>query len=384
MDTLDQDFATGLLDSSMPPCLSLYQPTHRHHPANAQDPIRFGQLVKALEATLSRDLAKNEVKELLQPFRELLGQRDFWNHTLDGLAVLGSADTFRVYRLQRPVNELAVVADTFHLKPLLRIRQSADRYHVLGLDRHKAMLFEGNRDSLLEVELAPDVPRNATDAIGDELTEPHQTVASYGGSGTGKSAMFHGHGSKDSEVDTDAQRFFRAVDRAITEHHSKPSGLPLILAALPEHHHMFHQLSHNPLLVEKSLDVHPEAISSVDELRQRIWRILEPVYLKRLAKIVEEFGEARANGVGDGDVAGVAQAAVAGRVAKLLIDADRVIPGRIDAESGRVEYDEMARTDVDDILDDLGMITMKTGGEVVVVPSEQMPTSTGVAAVYRY
>ena len=24
-----------------PPCLSLYQPTHRHHPDNLQDPIRF-------------------------------------------------------------------------------------------------------------------------------------------------------------------------------------------------------------------------------------------------------------------------------------------------------------------------------------------------------
>ena len=30
------------------PCQSLYQPTHRRHPDNQQDPIRFRHLVKAL------------------------------------------------------------------------------------------------------------------------------------------------------------------------------------------------------------------------------------------------------------------------------------------------------------------------------------------------
>jgi hypothetical protein len=40
--------------------------------------------------------------------------------------------------------------------------------------------------------------------------------------------------------------------------------------------------------------------------------------------------------------------------------------------------------DVDDILDDLAELTLKAGGEVVVVPGERMPTDTGVAAIYRY
>ena len=36
------------------PCLSLYQPTHRHHPDNQQDPIRFRHLVKAASALIRR------------------------------------------------------------------------------------------------------------------------------------------------------------------------------------------------------------------------------------------------------------------------------------------------------------------------------------------
>src|SRR3546814_12599802 len=93
----------------------------------------------------------------------------FWNHIFEGLAVLGAAGLFRVYRLQRPVADLAIVADSFHTKPLMRIVQSADRYQVLGLNRHSARLFEGNRDSIDASTLAPEVPRSL-----DEVVERHQ------------------------------------------------------------------------------------------------------------------------------------------------------------------------------------------------------------------
>ena len=384
MNTFDKDYAAGLLDNCDPPCLSLYQPTHRNHPDNQQDPIRFRNLVKALEESLLQKFPKDEIRPLLEPLLALADDRDFWNHTLDGLAVLRAKGMFRVYRLQRPVAELAVVADSFHSKPLMRILQSADRYHVLGLNRKEIKFFEGNRDVLDEIEPAQGVPRTINEALGEELSEAHQTVASYGGVGAGHSPMHHGHGGRESEVDIDAKRFFRAVDRAVLEHHSQPSGLPLILAALPEHHHMFHDVSHNPFLIQESIDIHPDALSSIDELRLRAWQLMEPRYLARLAALVEEFGNARSKGLGDDDLAQVAKAVVAGRVATLLIEANREIPGRINATTGDIELDNVTHPEVDDLLDDLGTLALKMGGQVVVVPTERMPTKTGIAAIYRY
>ena len=385
MNTLDEDFAAGLFDGGEAPCLSLYQPTHRHHPDNKQDPIRYGNLVKELEASLRERLPKDEVGPLLAPFVALADDRAFWNTTLDGLAVLGAKGTFRAYRVQRPVPELAVVADSFHVKPLMRILQSADRYQVLALNRQEAKLFEGNRDALDEVPLHEDVPRTITDALGDELTEQHITVASYGGRGGSPSAtMHHGHGSKESEVDGDAERFFRAVDRAVLEHHSKPSGLPLILAALPEHHHRFHEVTHNPFVIAESIDVHPDALASSDDFRERAWKVMEPRHHARSAALAEEFGSAKANGLGDDDVAGVAKAVVGGRVATLLIEAQRQVPGHIDVATGDIDFADLEHPEVDDLLDDLGMLALKMGGKVVVVPSERMPTDTGIAAIYRY
>jgi hypothetical protein len=383
MSTLDKDYAAGLLDKCDPPCLSLYQPTHRHHPDNQQDPIRFRNLVKELEEPLRQQFSKDDIRTLLQPFLALANDMDFWNHTLDGLAVLGARGIFRVYKLQRPVTEFALVADSFHTKPLMRILQSADRYQVLGLNRQEIRLFEGNRDALDEIELARTVPKTITEALGDELTEPHRTVASYGGIGDGHSPMHHGHGGKESEVDIDAERFFRAIDRGILEHHSKPAGLTLILAALPQYHHLFHQVSHNPLLIEDSIEVHPDSLT-IEELRQRAWQILEPHYLARLAKLVEEFGNAKSKGLGDDVLVQVAKAIVAGRVATLMIEAVRKIPGRIDSATGEIELGDLSHPEVDDVLDDLGELALKKGGQIVIVPAERMPTDTGIVAIYRY
>src|SRR5215469_10419424 len=212
MPLVTDELPIALPKSGEAPCLSLYQPTHRHYPQNLQDPIRFKNLVKTLEQSLRQKYPKREIRSLLQPFNDLARDREFWNHTQDGLAVLCAPDMFRIYKLQRRVPELAIVADSFHIKPLLRIVQSADRYQILGLSRGAIKLFEGNRDALDEIDLAPDVPRTIADALGDRLTEPHQTVRSLGGVAGSSIAMRHGHGGKSDEIAVDLERFFRAVD----------------------------------------------------------------------------------------------------------------------------------------------------------------------------
>jgi hypothetical protein len=88
-----------------------------------------------------------------------------------------------VIHLPVPVGELAIVSDNFHTRPLRRYLQSADRYHVLGLSQHEFHLYEGNRHALVEIELQEDIPNTIEAALGEELTDGHLTVASYGGAG---------------------------------------------------------------------------------------------------------------------------------------------------------------------------------------------------------
>ena len=382
MDSLANDYAAGIFNAPEAPCLSLYQPTHRSHPDKEQDPIRFGNLIKSMEESLQQKYSTRDIRSLVEPFRALAGNHDFWAHTLDGLVALAAPGIFRVYRLQRPVGELAVVADSFHIKPLLRILQSAGRYQVLGLDRQKIRLFEGNRDVLDEVELSSAIPRTITEALGDGLKEPHVTVWTHG-SGYPGAGVTSGSDLKSEMMDNDTEKFFRAVDRALLENYSRPSGLPLLLAALPEHRALFHRVSHNPFLMGDGIDISPDALS-IEELRIRAWLAVEPHYHARLAGLIEMFEVARSRELGADDLIQVAANAVAGRVATLLIDADRQIPGSIDGLTGEIQFDDSAKPHVDDLLDDIAELVLRNRGQVVIVPAERMPTQTGLAAIYRF
>ena len=383
MTRLTSEVLAEISANHEPPSLSLYLPTHRRHPENQQDPIRFRNLVKELEESLRQKYPTAATRRLLEPFEALAHDAEFWNHTLDGLAVLGGPGIFRALRMPHSVAELVVVANSFHTKPLRQFLQSVDRYQVLGLSLDKIRLFEGNRYALDELELVAGVPRTIADALGGELTQPHQTVASYAGIGGASNRMHHGHGGKADEADIEADRFFRAVDRAVLEHYSKPSGLPLILAALPEHHHLFHQVSQNPLLADEGVRFNPDSLP-VEELRVLAWQAVEPRYQTRLASLREEFEQARSKSVGSDDLAQVAEASTSGRVETLLIEADRQIAGRLDGATGRVELSSLSDPHTDDLLDDLGELVAQKGGTVLVIPAERMPSRTGLAAIYRY
>lgn len=382
MHALTQDYPAMLLGEHEPPCLSLYQPTHRQHPDNLQDPIRFRTLVKALEASLRKNYPTKDIPALLQPFQALADDHAFWNHTASGLAVLGGAKLFRVYRLPRPVAELAVVADSFHTKPLMRMVQSADSYQILGLSRNAFSMYEGNRDALHKLQPAERVPSTTDELLGKEADVREGAHRAYGPAVTSATSR-HGTDVKQDAEDRDTERLFRAVDRLVLEHYSQPSSQRLILAALPQHHHLFRAVSRNPHLMEEAIDTYPDALS-IDALRDRAWQLVLPHYLDRLAGLVEAFGGARSSGRGADDLGDIGKAAIAGRIETLLIEADRLIPGRLDPASGAIATGDLSDPDVDEVLDDLGEHVLRRGGDVVIVPAERMPTRTGAAALYRF
>lgn len=371
-----------LTATHQPPCLSLYQPTHRHGSGQRQDLIIFRNLLKKLETSLRQNYPQAETRHFLEPLEALEYDRDFWNQSLEGLAVMSGAGLFRVFRLARPVAELAIVANSFHLKPLRRFLRYAGRYQILGLSLDRIRLFEGDLDTLEEIEPGRGVPRTITEALGAELTEPHQTVASYGGVGGGVGPMRHGQGGKKDEADKDVERFFRTVDRAVLQHHSRPSALPLLLAALPEHHHLFRSVSHNAFLVEEGLELNPFALTT-DEMLEQARKILEPRYQTWINTLVDEFRAAKSRGLGSDDLGEVVQGAVAGRVEMLLLESDRMIAGRITDDTGSIELADINEANVDDLLDDLGELVDRTGGQVLVLPAERMPGTTGLAATFR-
>lgn len=261
-----------------------------------------------------------------------------------------------------------------------------NRYQVLCLTRQSAKLYEGNRDALDPVDLT-DVPTALQDVKTLDRSVPDQPVGSYGTglrqARQGGTAVNHGHGSLADIKDADVKKFFHAVAQGILEHHSSPSGLPLILVALSESQGDFRAVSNNRFLLEDGIIMDPASLDA-EELRKLVWKTMEPHYLARLAELKDNFGAAQSRQAGSGDLSDVAKAAVGGQVATLLVEADRVIPGVIDSTSGAIRTADLENPQVDDMLDDLAELVIAQGGEVVVVPKDRMPTDSGLAAIYRY
>lgn len=71
MHSLTVDFKPRVLSRRTGPCLSLYQPTHRHHRDNQQDPVRFRNLTRVLAESLEQQYGSHDATAVLEPFRAL-------------------------------------------------------------------------------------------------------------------------------------------------------------------------------------------------------------------------------------------------------------------------------------------------------------------------
>jgi hypothetical protein len=201
-------------------------------------------------------------------------------------------------------------------------------------------------------------------------------------SGTHGAAISTGQGGRKDEIEIDTRRFFTIIDRAVTRLVSEPSNLPLIPAGIDDNLSEFRAVTKNRFVAAES--VHGDWTNlSLPEIREKAWKVFGKHYLEKLAAIREDFGTAASRRQGTDDLAEAAKAALVGRVGILLIDDDRTVPGSIDPSTGALRPTAANGTS-GDMLDDLAEMGLRTKAQVIVTPSSQMPTKTGLAAIFRY
>ena len=389
-------------------CLSLYLPTHRRVPDNTVDLPAYRHLVESLELAVAA-AHHRESDHLLQPFRLLEHNRQFWQHTRDGLAVLAADGRAQVFLLQRPVKPLTLATCRFHTMPLLRIAASIDRFNLLTLTSRAAHVYEGLATEAGVERLDP-VPLhdllggdgeaggadiNRREAIDQETFQPHRVQRGMGPSGMAAHSIVHGGGgSRQDDIDADTEIFLRYVDEVVHERVTKHSELPLVLVALPRLAAVFRRLSKNRLLHDDGIphDVH---LLPADDLPGLVAPLFATARKARVVHDVHTFMQARPRDLGSGDLSDIARAAAAGRVGTLLIEKDRIEPGWFDpatgaiAGGGEVPADPSRSGDqpairTADLFGAVAETVLLHGGGVVALERNEMPTESGVAAIYRY
>lgn len=329
---------------------------------------------------LTRDVPGSVSREIVSSLKSF-DCDEFWEegHRSDGLAIFASPGFLSTYRLPAQFPELQVVGATFHSKPLIRFLQSNSLgYYLLAINIHRVALYEGLGDSIHEVPLRG-VPRSLEEAEGGKEEELERNVRQVGGA-----RMHYAQGGPKEQMKTDLEKFFRIVAKELWKNNLRPSTKPLILAAPSQHQAVFRKVAQIPILLEQGISADPAKMSP-EELLAEARRVLEPEIERRIEKAKEEFGLARSRGHGSDNLQEISKSVVTGRVKLLFVESGRRIWGMLDTQAGEILPGDQSRNAYDvDLLDELAELTLFRGGEVFVLKKDAMPTTQGIAAIFRF
>ncbi|BAZ52318.1 hypothetical protein NIES4103_49780 [Nostoc sp. NIES-4103] len=391
MTLLSIDELKTLIEQPQNHCVSLYMPMQKAGPEIRQNPIRFKNLIREAEERLDAiGISQTEAENLLQPAREL-DTSDFWEHQDHSLAIFISPEVFRYYRLPIEFQELVVVSDRFHLKPLLHLINNDGKFYVLALSQKDAKFFEGTRAGLNELEVE-NMPKSIDEALQyDETAKEGQfRIATSKGSNTNpftrsQPGAFHGQGSPDRDQHQEAiLQYFHAVDAALHEKLQEQTA-PLILAGVEYLHPIYREANSYPYLHEEGITKRPELFQP-EELHTEAWQILEPLFHKPEKDAIELFQQLAGEGTGkaSSDLKEIISAAYYQRVDSLFVPLGKQIWGEFDPDNMAVDLHPEPKPDDQDMLDFAAIHTILNGGNVYTVEPEQMPNDAPAAAIFRY
>ena len=346
-----------------------------------KDMLVFKNLVKKIEQSLELKYNDKGIRELIIKLKLLEDEVGIWNQTSYGLALFADVNEIIIYILQKEVKELAVVSNSFHIKPLVAYFQSIEQFHILALDIDAYAIYKANLHHIEEVLLPSKTQTSLEDILGSDRTERYHTHGSYGGAHDG--STFHGHGGKSDDIDIDRIKFFRDVDQQVLKYISKPSELPLILLAQKTNQFEFKKLSKNPFLMEPSIDGSMKDFSDDDVLDQ-IKVIQKDRFDEMMHVMIEQYHTNLHHELASEQLIIILKALLEGKVDILMIENNKTIPGQIDYEKSQIIKSELKDPDTDDILDDMIEYALKTGTKVYMLDKEEMPTTSGVCAILRY
>lgn len=369
--------------------VSIYMPTSRVTYEPREDPLRLKELLSAAEEMLTAGgVRAPEARELLAPARSLVDDRLFWKAQGDGLALFLSSDFFRTYRLARSFDELLVVGDRFHLKPLLPLLAGDLRFYVLALSKNNTRLLQCTGHSSSELDI-PGVPRDMAaalkyDVFDRQLQWRTKTTRAEGGDRkTGmRPATFHGQGFGREDEKEQYLEFFRELARGV-ERVLDGDTAPLIPAGVEYVVSLYREANHYPYISELEITGNPDRMRN-EELRSGGWELLEPSFRREREGAADRLRAAGGTGHSTDDLGEIVPAAASGLVDTLFVAVDEHSWGKFDRASGTVSRHAKKRPGDDDLLDMTAISTFLTGGKVYAVNEEEMPVDAPVAAIMRY
>lgn len=367
-----------LINQSGENFVTIALPTHKKGEETKQDPIRFKNLLTEASQKLEKKISENgAAEELLKPAKELLDKPLFWSHSDQGLAVYLTENFFRVYSLPYSVEARVYVNDHFLITPLLPMTSMDGMFNLLTVSRQKLRLLQCTRNEVTDI-----TPDNISTSVDDYLeVDPDKQLQFHSGS-KGQKAVYFGHNANEEDKMIVVEMYFREVEKEITTVLNQSQN-PIVLVGLAENVALYRKINSYNRVLENEVQTHPDELSD-KKLRDEAWDIIKDHFLADMYRSLENYNESStekySNNLGE-----IVEATVMGKSNTIFIAKDEKKWGFYDEENHTVQYSSNG-DNIDDVelLNWLSITGFKTGSKVYMLPKEEMPTRSTVAAEFRF
>jgi len=287
-----------------------------------------------------------------------------------GIALFASPDECVTLESPAEFVPLVTIAPRFYVLPLVPFMTATPSLFVLALSLHSVRLIE--RASARELPLSPDVPRSLTDVVGTERSAPSLQQHSVG-----SGSVFHGHGEGEDDVLPEIEMFCRRVAQGLASSIDR-SGATLLLAGDVQITAVFRRVASGWALLEQPIHGNHDRTSATElaalaEPTFREWQRTAHAELRAL------YGARSADRRASDDLIDIAAAARAGRIDTLLLDKAAALD-----EPRRRAAREPHAAQPEGRFNNEAVLTLRCGGEVRLVATDEMPTGAPQAAIYRF
>lgn len=389
VDYLSQEAVNELANDSADICITIFMPTHRRGSEIEQDPIRLKNLLGKIEHAVSEaNLAQSAANELLDPLRELLVDRTFWQHQSTGLALFRTPERLRIFRLPLQFEELTIVNRRPYIKPLLPLVVNNGYFYLLTLSQNEVRLFEGTKQQLGELTLG-ETPTSLDEAMRfdefDDQLQFHTGTGTHTGGGR-RAAIFHGHSNAGDEavIKENIKRFLNQVDKGVYDV-IDDNRTPLVLAGVKMMCGLYNEVSSYPTILAEHIGGNVETVEE-SELHAQAWTLVEPHFGRVQQEAIDIYWHLAGNhdSRAVADLRAIVADAYYQRIDTLFIAIDSQQWGSFEPESSEVDLHETQQPGDEELLDFAVVHTLINGGTVYALQQEQIPEGAPAAAIRRY
>lgn len=286
-------------------------------------------------------LTVNERKKFLEPLDTLLNDARIFKSMKGNIGIFRNKDSFRVLNVPIEVERQCHVANTFHVKPLLRWMQIDREFLLLGLTPESAHLYLGSQSSLQKIDSIL-LPRLSKQGLALETSS------------------WLGEWLEHITQRSSPKLFLAGEQRPIDRVLKKLKYQNVIKTPIA------------PNFCE----------GNVIEVCQVVRKLLKDEAKKSLQHALMEFRFAEEVNLAKKNIFQIAKAAVQGHIKKLIVADGINVFGKVDKKTGALAIHpfDLDHED-DDILDDLAQTVLAFGGEVVIAPREDIPKGRPALAI---